>query len=358
LWFAPAQQQMVKKALITGITGQDGSFLADLLLAKGYHVHGIVRRASTFNTERLDTIYADPHEQGARLYLHYGDVTDGSGLRHVIEKVQPQEVYNLAAQSHVRVSFDQPEYTADVVATGTLRLLDAVRDYVQHSGRPVRFYQAGSSEMFGAAPPPQREDTAFYPRSPYAVSKVAAHWYAVNYREAYGLFICNGILFNHESERRGETFVTRKITRALGRIKLGLQDQLFLGNLDARRDWGYAADYVEAMWMMLQAPEPADYVVATGESHSVREFLETAANCCGVDWQKAVQTDERYLRPTEVDHLMGDSSKIRNQLGWKPKVNFQELVRLMVEHDLELARQNQTLTKAGHKVVLRGSSHG
>lgn len=349
---------MVKKALITGITGQDGSFLADLLLAKGYHVHGIVRRASTFNTERLDTIYADPHEQGARLYLHYGDVTDGSGLRHVIEKVQPQEVYNLAAQSHVRVSFDQPEYTADVVATGTLRLLDAVRDYVQHSGRPVRFYQAGSSEMFGAAPPPQREDTAFYPRSPYAVSKVAAHWYAVNYREAYGLFICNGILFNHESERRGETFVTRKITRALGRIKLGLQDQLFLGNLDARRDWGYAADYVEAMWMMLQAPEPADYVVATGESHSVREFLETAANCCGVDWQKAVQTDERYLRPTEVDHLMGDSSKIRNQLGWKPKVNFQELVRLMVEHDLELARQNQTLTKAGHKVVLRGSSHG
>jgi GDPmannose 4,6-dehydratase len=349
---------MVKKALISGITGQDGSFLAEFLLAKGYQVHGIVRRASTFNTDRLDSIYADPHEQSARLHLHYGDVTDSSGLRHVIERVQPQEIYNLAAQSHVRVSFDQPEYTGDVVAIGTLRLLEAVRDYVQNTGKQIRFYQAGSSEMFGAAKPPQSEDTPFYPRSPYAVSKVAAHWYAVNYREAYGLFISNGILFNHESERRGETFVTRKITRALTRIKLGLQQKLFLGNLDARRDWGYAADYVEAMWIMLQASEPGDYVVATGESHSVREFLEAAANRCELDWQNVVETDPRYLRPTEVDFLMGDSSKIRTTLGWRPNVSFEKLVHLMVDHDMELARQDETLAKAGHKVVVRGSSHG
>ena len=348
----------MKKALISGITGQDGSFLAEFLLAKGYEVHGIVRRASTFNTERLDSIYSDPHEQGAKLYLHYGDVTDGSGLRHVLEDVQPLEIYNLAAQSHVRVSFDQPEYTADVVATGTLRLLEVVRDYVENTGREVRLYQAGSSEMFGAAAPPQSETTPFYPRSPYAASKVAAHWYALNYREAYGLFVCNGILFNHESERRGETFVTRKITRGLTRIKLGLQTKLFLGNLDARRDWGYAADYVEAMWMMLQAGEPDDYVVATGESHSVREFLETAAECCGLDWSKVVESDPRYLRPTEVNHLMGDSSKIRTRLGWRPRVGFQDLVRIMIEHDLELARQEQTLALAGHRVVMRGSSHG
>jgi GDPmannose 4,6-dehydratase len=349
---------MVKKALISGITGQDGSFLAEFLLAKGYQVHGIVRRASTFNTERLDSIYADPHEQSARLYLHYGDVTDGSGLRHVIEKVQPQEIYNLAAQSHVRVSFDQPEYTGDVVAIGALRLLETLRDYVQNTGQQVRFYQAGSSEMFGASQPPQNEITPFYPRSPYAVSKVAAHWYAVNYREAYGLFISNGILFNHESERRGETFVTRKITRALGRIKLGLQQKLFLGNLDAKRDWGYAADYVEAMWMMLQADDPEDYVVATGEAHSVREFLMAAADRLGLDWKSVVETDPRYLRPTEVDYLMGDSSKIRKTLGWAPKVSFEQLVHLMVDHDLELARQEQTLSRAGHKVVVRGSSHG
>lgn len=347
-----------KRALITGITGQDGSFLAEFLLAKGYQVHGIVRRASTFNTERLDSIYADPHEQSAQLYLHYGDVTDGSGLRHVIENVQPQEIYNLAAQSHVRVSFDQPQYTGDVVAIGTLRLLETVRDYVQNTGHAVRFYQAGSSEMFGASQPPQSEATPFYPRSPYAVSKVAAHWYAVNYREAYQLFICNGILFNHESERRGETFVTRKITRALGRIKLGLQEKLFLGNLDAKRDWGYAADYVEAMWMMLQADEPGDYVVATGEAHSVREFLIAAADRLQLDWKKVVETDPRYLRPTEVDYLMGNSARIRQKLGWKPKVSFEKLVHLMVDHDLELARQEQTLSKAGHKVVVRGSSHG
>src|SRR5579864_4473267 len=310
---------MAKKALISGITGQDGSFLAEFLLAKGYQVHGIVRRASTFNTDRLDSIYADPHEKDARLYLHYGDVTDGSGLRHILEKVQPEEIYNLAAQSHVRVSFDQPEYTADVVGIGTLRLLEALRDYMTKSGQRVRFYQAGSSEMFGAAKPPQNETTPFYPRSPYAVSKVAAHWYAVNCREAYGMFISNGILFNHESERRGETFVTRKITRALGRIKLGIQDRLFLGTLDARRDWGYAKDYVEAMWMMLQQPEADDYVIATGESRSVREFLDTAAECAGLDWKKFVETDTRYLRPTEVDYLQGDASKARNKFGWQPK---------------------------------------
>jgi GDPmannose 4,6-dehydratase len=349
---------MPKKALISGITGQDGSFLAEFLLGKGYEVHGVVRRASTFNTDRLDSIYADPHEQNTRLYLHYGDVTDGSGLRHAIEKVQPDEIYNLAAQSHVRVSFDQPEYTADVVATGTLRLLEAVRDYVTNTGRQIRFYQAGSSEMFGAAKPPQHETTAFYPRSPYAASKVAAHWYAVNYREAYHLFICNGILFNHESERRGETFVTRKITRALGRIKLGLQEKLFLGNLDSRRDWGYAGDYVEAMWMMLQAPEPDDYVVATGEAHSVREFLDVAAACCELDWKEFVESDPRYFRPTEVDYLLGDPSKITGKLGWKPRIGFEQLVRMMMEHDLELARQEQTLAKAGHKVVQRGASHG
>jgi GDPmannose 4,6-dehydratase len=349
---------MPKKALISGITGQDGSFLAEFLLGKGYEVHGVVRRASTFNTDRLDSIYADPHEQNTRLYLHYGDVTDGSGLRHTIEKVQPDEIYNLAAQSHVRVSFDQPEYTADVVATGTLRLLDAARDYVTNTGRQIRFYQAGSSEMFGAAKPPQSETTAFYPRSPYAASKVAAHWYAVNYREAYRLFICNGILFNHESERRGETFVTRKITRALGRIKLGLQDKLFLGNLDSRRDWGYAGDYVEAMWMMLQAQEPDDYVVATGEAHSVREFLDVAAACCELDWKQFVKSDPRYFRPTEVDYLLGDASKITSKIGWKPRIGFEQLVGMMMEHDLELARQEQTLAKAGHKVVLRGASHG
>jgi GDPmannose 4,6-dehydratase len=347
-----------KKALITGITGQDGSFLAELLLSKGYQVHGIVRRASTFNTERLDSIYADPHEPNAQLYLHYGDVTDGSGLRHVIETVQPDEIYNLAAQSHVRVSFDQPEYTADAVAIGTLRLLEAIRDYTSGTGCKVRMYQAGSSEMFGAAHPPQTEATPFYPRSPYAVSKVAAHWYAVNYREAYGLFVCNGILFNHESERRGETFVTRKITRALGRIKLGLQHKLFLGNLEARRDWGYARDYVEAMWLMLQAPQPDDYVVATGQAHSVVEFLDLAAGYCELDWKKCVEADPRYLRPTEVDHLWGDSSKIRQKLGWEPKVSFENLVRLMVDHDLELARQEQILAQAGHRIILRGASHG
>jgi GDPmannose 4,6-dehydratase len=342
--------QRVKRALITGITGQDGSFLTELLLDKGYQVHGIVRRASTFNTDRIQHLYRDPHDPETRLFLHYGDVTDASGLRHVLEKVQPDEIYNLAAQSHVRVSFDQSEYTADVVATGALRVLEAFRHHVRESGRAVRYYQAGSSEMFGAAAPPQSEATAFYPRSPYAVAKVAAHWYGVNYREAYGLFIANGILFNHESERRGETFVTRKITRAIGRIKLGLLDKVYLGNLESRRDWGYAADYVEAMWLMLQQETPDDYVVATGEAHSVKEFLELAAESAGVDWRKCVGTDPRYFRPTEVDSLCGDSLKARAKLGWKPRVSFPELVRKMVDHDMELARRECTLLAAGHAV--------
>jgi GDPmannose 4,6-dehydratase len=347
-----------RKALITGITGQDGSYLTDLLLTKGYEVHGVVRRASTFNTERLDANYRDPHDIRARLFLHYGDLADGTGLRRILENVMPDEIYNLGSQSHVRVSFEQPEYTADVVATGTLRLLEAIRDYTGHSGKAVKIYQAGSSEMFGAAKPPQSETSAFYPRSPYAVSKVAAHWFAVNYREAYGLYVCNGILFNHESPRRGETFVTRKITRGLARISLGLQRSLFLGNLDARRDWGYAEDYVQAMWLMLQQPTADDYVIATGESHSVREFLDVAGELAGLDWRKHVELDPRYLRPTEVDHLMGDASKARRQLGWMPTTTFPELVRIMFEHDLELARQEQTLCNAGHKVVIRGSAHG
>ena len=342
----------MKTALITGVTGQDGSFLVEFLLAKGYQVHGIVRRASTFNTGRLAKIYADPHESGTRFHLHYGDLTDASCLRHILEKTQPDEIYNLAAQSHVRVSFDQSEYTADVVAMGTLRLLEAYRDHVRVLDRPVRFYQAGSSEMFGAAKPPQAENTPFYPRSPYAVSKVAAHWYSVNFREAYDLFICNGILFNHESERRGETFVTRKITRALGRIKLGLQQKLYLGNLDSSRDWGYAGDYVEAMWLMLQQDAPDDYVVATGESHTVREFLDEAAAITGIDWKTIVELDPRYLRPTEVDMLLGDATKARTKLGWAPRITFRELVELMVKNDLELARQEKTLREAGFSLPM------
>src|SRR5216684_332676 len=293
------------KALICGITGQDGSYLTEFLLAKGYEVHGIVRRTSTFNTDRLDHIYSDPHEHAVPLFLHYGDLANAARLRHLLEQIQPDEVYNLGAQSHVRVSFDQAEYTADIVATGTLRLLEAFRDYASGRERRPRFYQAGSSEMFGASPPPQNESTAFYPRSPYAVSKVAAHWYAVNQREAYDLFISNGILFNHESPRRGETFVTRKITRALARIKLGLQHKLYLGNLDAKRDWGYAGDYVEAMWMMLQQPSPDDYVIATGESHSVREFCELAFESVGLDYRDFVKLDPKYHRPAEIDMLIG-----------------------------------------------------
>jgi GDPmannose 4,6-dehydratase len=345
----------MKRALITGITGQDGSYLAELLLAKNYEVHGIIRRASTFNTDRLDALYQDPHESLARIHLHYGDLSEGTGLRRILRACRPDEIYNLGAQSHVRVSFDQSEYTADVVGSGTLRLLEGVRDLVDATGCRIRMYQAGSSEMFGSTPPPQSEATSFRPRSPYAASKVAAHWYSVNYREAYGMQISNGILFNHESPRRGETFVTRKITRALARIALGLQTKLFLGNLDARRDWGFAGDYVEAMWLMLQQSQPDDYVIATGESHSVREFLDEATNLCGVDWPKYVEFDTRYLRPTEVDHLCGDATKARERLQWRPRHSFRQLVSMMMDHDMELARQERTLAEAGHRVAVRGA---
>jgi GDPmannose 4,6-dehydratase len=346
------------KAFISGITGQDGSYLAEFLLANGYEVHGIIRRTSTFNTDRLDHIYSDPHEPETALRLHYGDLANASSLGRLINQIQPNEIYNLGAQSHVRVSFDQAEYTADIVATGALRLLEVFRDHVRETGRQPRFYQAGSSEMFGASRPPQNEATPFYPRSPYAVSKVAAHWYAVNQREAHNLFICNGILFNHESPRRGETFVTRKITRALGRVKFGLQDKLYLGNLDARRDWGHAIDYVRAMWLMLRQDSPDDYVIATGESHSVREFLDLAASFAGVNWKNCVEIDHRYFRPTEVDFLQGDASKARQILGWRPEISFEEMVRAMVDSDLELARQERTLLEAGHQVNPRGRVHG
>jgi len=347
---------MTKRALITGVTGQDGAYLSEFLLAKGYDVHGVLRRASLFNTDRLDHLYHDPHISGAKLTLHYGDLSDGTALRRVLEKVRPDEVYNLAAQSHVKVSFEVPEYTADVVGLGPLRLLEALRDHIAHGGAPVRYYQAGSSEMYGAAPAPQSERTPFYPRSPYAVSKLAGHWYAVNYREAYGLFICNGILFNHESPRRGETFLTRKVTRAVGRIKEGLQEKLYLGNLDAKRDWGFAGDYVEAMWLMLQQPEPDDYVVATGETYSVRDFVERAFAELNLDWQRYVEIDPRYLRPTEVDVLQGDAAKARERLGWRPKVDFAGLVKMMVAHDHELARRESTLKNAGYQDPARGAA--
>lgn len=325
-----------KHALITGITGQDGSYLSELLLEKGYEVHGIIRRTSTFNTDRIDHIYEDPHNENARLFLHYGDLTDGTTLRRILEQVQPHEIYNLGAQSHVRVSFDAPEYTADAVGMGTLRILEALRDYQQRTGNEVRFYQAGSSEMYGKVQAvPQSESTPFYPRSPYACAKVYAHWQTVNYRESYGLFACNGILFNHESPRRGETFVTRKITRAVARIVAGQQKKLYMGNLDAKRDWGYAKDYVQAMWLMLQQDQPDDYVVATGETHEVREFLELAFGYVNLNWQDYVEFDERYLRPAEVDLLIGDPTKAKTQLGWQPSVSFEQLVYLMVEADLK-----------------------
>ena len=324
-----------KRALITGITGQDGSYLSEFLLQKGYEVHGIIRRTSTFNTDRIDHIYVDPHSEEARLFLHYGDLTDGTTLRRILEEVQPVEIYNLGAQSHVRVSFDSPEYTVDAVGMGTLRLLEAIRDYQRRTGIEVRFYQAGSSEMFGKVlEVPQKETTPFYPRSPYACAKVYAHWQTVNYRESYQLFACNGILFNHESPRRGETFVTRKITRAIARIVAGTQKKLYLGNLDAKRDWGYAKDYVVAMWLMLQQSAPDDYVVATGETHSVREFLDIAFNYVNLDWNEYIAFDERYLRPAEVELLIGDPSKAKQNLGWEPSVTFEELVHLMVEADL------------------------
>lgn len=325
----------LKRALITGITGQDGSYLSELLLENGYEVHGIIRRTSTFNTDRIDHIYVDPHSEDARLFLHYGDLTDGTTLRRLLEQVRPHEIYNLGAQSHVRVSFDSPEYTVDTVAMGALRLLEAIRDYQQRTGDEVRFYQAGSSEMFGKVQEvPQKETTPFYPRSPYSCAKVYAHWQTINYRESYDLFACNGILFNHESPRRGETFVTRKITRAVARIVGGMQKKLFLGNLDSKRDWGYAKDYVRAMWLMLQQDKPDDYVIATNETHSIREFLDLAFSHVGLDWNDFVEFDPRYLRPAEVDLLIGDPSKARKQLGWEPSVSFEELVALMVDADL------------------------
>lgn len=344
----------MKKALITGITGQDGSYLTELLLGKGYEVHGLVRRASLFNTDRIDHLYRDPHDPEARMFLHYGDFTDALSLRRVLHRVMPDEVYNLGAQSHVKVSFEQPEYTGNVDGLGVLRLLEALRDVRESAGKRIRFYQAGTSEMFGSAAPPQSEVTAFYPRSPYAAAKVYAHWMTINYREAYDLFAVNGILFNHESERRGETFVTRKITRAATRIKLDLQDRLFLGNLDAKRDWGHAEDYVEAMWLMLQQETPEDLVIATGESYSVREFAERVFSYLDLDWKRYVEIDSRYFRPTEVEVLRGDAAKARARLGWKPKVTIDDLVRRMVEHDFELARQERTLADAGHVFVPRG----
>jgi len=329
---------MSKKALITGITGQDGSYLAELLLAKGYEVHGIIRRASTFNTGRLDSIYSDIHEAKTRLFLHYGDLSDASALSRLLNRIRPDEVYNLAAQSHVRVSFDSPEYTTDITATGAVRLLEAMRE----TGLNPRFYQASSSEMFGLVrETPQRETTPFYPRSPYGCAKVYAYWITVNFREAYGLHASNGILFNHESPRRGETFVTRKITRAVAHIAAGLQDKLFLGNLDAKRDWGYAREFVEAMWLMLQQDKPDDYVVATGETHSIREFLDLAFGQADLDWKKHVEIDPRYYRPAEVDILMGDYSKAKKKLGWEPRTKFPELVKLMVEADIKLLKDHR-----------------
>jgi GDPmannose 4,6-dehydratase len=328
---------MAKKALITGITGQDGSYLAELLLEKGYEVYGIIRRASTFNTGRLDPIYSDPHQSRTRLFLEYGDLSDASAVARLLAKIQPDEVYNLAAQSHVRVSFDSPEYTADITGTGTVRLLEAIR----HVGLKPRFYQASSSEMFGKVQEvPQTENTPFYPRSPYGCAKVYSYWITVNYRESYGMHASNGILFNHESPRRGETFVTRKITRAVAHIKAGLQKKLYLGNLDAKRDWGYAREFVEAMWLMLQQPEPDDYVIATNETHSISEFLDVAFQHAGLNWQDYVEIDPRYYRPAEVDLLIGDYGKAKRKLGWEPKTKFNDLVKLMVEADMKLLKDH------------------
>jgi len=341
----------LKKAIITGITGQDGSYLAELLLSKGYEVHGIIRRSSSFNTERLDHIYQDPHEKGARLRLHYGDLNDANGLFDVLRKVQPDEVYNLGAQSHVRVSFDQPVYTVDTDATGTLRLLESLRSFQEIAGKSIRFYQASSSEMFGKVQEiPQKETTPFYPRSPYGCAKVFSHWITVNYRESYNMHASCGILFNHESPRRGETFVTRKITRAVGRIKLGMQKKLYLGNIDSFRDWGFAGDYVEAMWLMLQQPKADDYVIATGKMISVRQFCELSFSHVGLDAKDFIEIDPRYFRPSEVEQLQGDASKAKKVLNWAPRVGVEELARMMVEFDLEQARREKTLRDAGHEL--------
>lgn len=326
----------MKKALISGITGQDGSYLAELLLNKGYEVHGIIRRASTFNTERIDHIYQDPHINGVRLFLHYGDLADSNTVYKLIYKIQPDEIYHLGAMSHVRVSFDIPEYTANITGLGTIRLLEAIRDFQEKEDKKIKFYQASSSEMFGASPPPQNEKTPFHPRSPYGCAKVFAFHSVVHYREAYNIFACNGILFNHESPRRGQTFVTKKITRGIARILAGLDKKIYLGNLDAKRDWGYAPEYCEAMYLMLQQPQPDDYVIATGETHSVCEFVEEAFKYAGInDWQKYVGIDPRYFRPTEVENLRGDASKARQILGWQPKVKFRDLVKIMMDEDLK-----------------------
>jgi len=332
-----------KRALISGITGQDGSYLAELLLDKGYEVHGIVRRTSNCNTQRIEHIYKNLDNPDSRLILHHGDLTDSNSLQKIIHFVKPIEIYNLAAQSHVKCSFDQPVYTADVVAMGALRLLDAVREYIQRSDHLVKVYQACSSEMFGISPSPQSEITPFHPRSPYAVAKVSAYWHAINYKEAYGIFICNGILFNHESPRRGESFVTRKISRALGRILVGLQDKLILGNIDAKRDWGFAPEYVNAMWLMLQQEKPDDFVIATGISHSVKEFLDTAFSYKGLDWKNYVEINSKHFRPSEVEDLVGDHGKAKRILGWNPQVTFKELVHMMVDFDLDLARQEKKI---------------
>jgi len=339
-----------KRALVTGITGQDGSYLTELLLDKGYDVHGIIRRSSSFNTDRLDHLYQDPHVSGAKLHLHYGDLTDANCLTKLMHTVKPTEVYNIGAQSHVRVSFDQPIYTADTTGVGAIKLLEAVRDFQETSGYQIKYYQASTSEMFGGMPEtaPQNEETPFHPRSPYGVAKLYAHWITINYRESYNLHASCGILFNHESPRRGETFVTRKITRAVGRIKLGMQKKLYLGNLDAKRDWGFAGDYVEQMWMMLQQDEPDDYVVATGETHTVREFCEKAFGRVDLDYQDFVEIDPRYFRPAEVDLLLGDPGKAKQKLGWEPRTSFEELVHMMVDHDLDLAQREKTLKDAGH----------
>ena len=342
---------MIKRAFITGITGQDGSYLAEMLLAKGYQVHGLVRRSSSFNTARIDHLYSDPHMEGGRLFLHFGDLTDGTALTHLLQSIMPDEVYHLGAQSHVRVSFDLPIYTVQTDALGTLHMLEAVRAV----GNGVRFYQASSSEMFGAATEvPQNERTPFRPRSPYGCAKAYSYWQTINYRDAYNLFACNGILFNHESPRRGETFVTRKITRAATRIKEGLQEKLFLGNLDAKRDWGYAGDYVDAIWRILQQDQPDDFVIATGETRSVREFVEITFELVDLDWHRYVELDDRYLRPTEVDLLLGDAGKAHRKLGWHPKVDFKQLVEMMVEHDWELAREERML--ASHRTSWRERS--
>jgi len=337
-----------RTALITGITGQDGSYLAELLLSKGYTVHGMVRRSSVFNTDRIDHLYRDPHDPKARLFLHYGDLVDGMGLREILTRCTPDEIYNLGAQSHVRVSFDQPIYTVQSDALGTINLLEAIRDVQNDTKKTIRFYQASSSEMFGkVVETPQTETTPFYPRSPYACAKVYSYWQTVNYREAYGMFACNGILFNHESPRRGETFVTRKITRAAGRIKEGLQEKLFLGNLDAKRDWGFAGDYVEAMWLMLQHTDPVDFVIATNETHSVREFLDEVFGNLQLDWTKYVEVDPRYFRPSEVDLLLGDPAKAKKLLNWQPKVTFKTLAKMMTDADWRLAKREKLLRDSG-----------